>query len=497
MREFQLFIGGQWKPSTSGESFVSLNPATGERVARCHLPAPGDIDEAVERAKEAFRENSSWRAMGPGERGEILFRIAEGIKKRAKELVDMEIRDSGSTLRKAKADIHNGAGFFKYMGKLAQSFPFEKPSVENSRSGFSKNTRLYEPIGVCAQIIPWNFPLVMASWKIAPVLASGCTTVLKSAGETPVTAYMLADILVEAGLPPGVVNIITGGPREGAHLVGREDIHKVAFTGSTAVGKEILGLSSKNVRSTTLELGGKSANVIFADADLSVAIDGALYGFLYHQGQACDSGTRILVEESIFEEFRDKMVARAREIKVGPPHLPETGLGPLINDVHFSRVMGHIRKAREEGANLLLGGEQIVEGECSKGCYLGPTLFQITPEHTLFHEEVFGPVAGLTPFVDEDEAMALANNSCYGLAGALWTRDGDRARRMASRMRCGTVWVNEYHLLNPGMPFGGFKQSGLGRELGEEGLLSYLEVKHLWESECPEREKKPWLDAIF
>ena len=365
------------------------------------------------------------------------------------------------------------------------------------RGVFSKNTRCYSPVGVCAQMIPWNFPLVMAAWKIGPVLASGCTTVLKSAGETPLSACVLGEILASAGLPEGVVNIVTGGAQEGRHLLGLGGIDKVAFTGSTEVGREVLASSCGEVRRTTLELGGKSANIIFGDADLSLAVDGALYAFLYHQGQACDSGTRILVERAIFEEFKEKVLARIRDIKVGLPHRPETGLGPLINEAHFRRVMNHIDRAKGEGAKLLCGGQRLEGGEHAKGYYLGPTLFEITPEHTLFHEEVFGPVAGLTPFADEEEALELANNSRYALAGALWTRDGDRARRVALRMRAGTVWANEYHLLNPGMPFGGYGQSGLGRELGEEGLLSYLEVKHLWESECLTRKEKFWFDAIF
>ncbi len=496
MKECKLFIDGRWRESSTGSTFSSLNPANGDVAALCHLPSSQDIRDAVDAASRAFHD-SKWRNMSGQDRSDILLHVAEKIKERSKEITELEVLDSGSTLRKAKADVYNASSFFKIMSKKAKNFPFEQVDERATREGFSKNTRIYEPIGVCAQIIPWNFPLVMAAWKIGPVLATGCTSVLKSAEETPVTATILGEILQKSGLPRGVVNIITGGAQVGRELLAHNNISKVAFTGSTAVGKEILQSSANSIRRTTLELGGKSANIIFQDADIDIAVDGTLYAFLYHSGQACDSGTRILVERPLYDEFVDKLLERIKSVPLGPPNNMETGLGPVINKKQFERIMSFIETAKSEGAVLLTGGKRNDEGELAKGHYITPTLFEVSPKHTIFHEEIFGPVAGITCFSGEEEAVSLANNSSYGLAGAVWTRDPDKAKRVAKRIEAGTVWINEYHLLNPGMPFGGYKHSGLGRELGDEGILSYLEVKHLWESHCNTRKEKFWFDAIF
>ena len=496
MRECRLFIGGEWRGSSDGGVFESLDPATGRAVARCHRPTEGDVALAVAAARRAF-DGGAWGGAGAGERAGVLEAAARGIRARAEELVEWEVLDSGSTVRKARADVRNAAGFLKATARAARSFAFERRDGGASREGLSENFRLYEPVGVCAQIVPWNFPLLMAAWKAGPVVATGCASVLKSAAETPVTATVLAEVLQEAGLPDGVLNVITGDAAVGRALVSARGIDKVAFTGSTEAGRDVLARAAGGVLRTTLELGGKSANVVFADADMDAAVDGALYAFLYHAGQACDSGTRILVEDAAAGEFAERLAARARDVPVGPPSDPGTGLGPLVGKRQFERVMGHVEKARREGARLLFGGGRRTEGDLALGHYVEPTVFEIGPSHSMFREEVFGPVAGLTRFSSEEEAVALANDSPYGLAGAVWTGDAARARRVAGRMRAGTVWINEYHLLNPGMPFGGYKLSGLGRELGEEGLLAYLEVKHLWESRCPARKDKPWLDAVF
>ena len=494
MKEIKLFINGDFRASS--KSYDSLNPANGEVVAKVYLPTDKDIDEAVDAAEAAFY-SKEWRAMDQNKRADILEAISEKIKERRAELTELEIADSGSTLRKAKADVHNAAAYFKVLAGQLRKFNFEAKDESASRAGFSHNYRIYEPVGVCAQITPWNFPLVMVAWKIGPVIASGCTTVLKSASETPVTASILAEILRDSGLPKGVVNIITGGASEGAHLLKNPKVRKVAFTGSTEVGRKIMEQAGANLQRLSLELGGKSANIVLDDADLSIAVDGALYAFLYHSGQACDSGTRLFVEEKIYPQFRDALVKRIADVKVGLPTDAATGFGPVINQKQSDRIMNYIQTTKSEGGKLLYGGEKLKGPEFEKGYYIQPTLFEVTPDHTIFNEEIFGPVLAITPVKDEEEAIRLANKSMYGLAGAVWSKNPERARQVARQLETGTVWINEYHLLNPGMPFGGYKQSGVGREMGEEGLKSYLEVKHLWVSDCDERTKKPWFDAIF
>ncbi|MFG1483707.1 aldehyde dehydrogenase family protein [Halobacteriovorax sp. HFRX-2_2] len=496
MNEVKLYINGEIRPSSTGEMVDSIDPSNGEFVAKVHIPSTADLEEAVQSAKTAFY-NKEWRDMTPAKRGEILLKVSELLKERKREFIEQEIKDSGSTFRKAAADLHNTASFFKVMSKVATNFKFEQLDEKATRAGFSKNTRRYEPVGVCAQIIPWNFPLVMAGWKIGPILATGCTTVLKSAIETPVTAMMLAQVLIDAGVPKGVVNIVTGGAKEGQYLVNHKDISKVAFTGSTAVGREILKQSAQEIKNTTMELGGKSANIVLDDADLDIAVDGALYAFLYHSGQACDSGTRLLVQDGIYDEFMTKFKERIAQIAIGPTPEKTTGFGPVVSEKQFDTIMGYINKTKEEGAKLIYGGERITDGDFAKGYYIQPTAFEITPDNTIWHEEIFGPVVGITKFSTQEEAISLANNSIYGLAGAVWSKNEERALNIAKEVEAGTVWINEYHLLNPGMPFGGFKQSGVGREMGEEGIKAYLEVKHLWESDCNTREGKMWFDALF
>lgn len=494
MKEIKLFINGEFR--TSETSFVSENPATGEPVAKVYLPSEKDIDKAVDSAEAAFY-SSEWRGMDQNKRADILEAIAEKLKARRDELVTLEIGDSGSCLRKAKTDVMSASSYFKVLAGQLRKFQFEVKDENASRPGFSTNYKVYEPVGVCAQIIPWNFPLVMAAWKIGPVIASGSTTVLKSAQETPVTASVLAEILNDSGLPKGVVNIVTGGAKEGEYLLKNPKVRKIAFTGSTGVGKKIMQIASHRLQNISLELGGKSANIVLADADLSIAVDGALYAFLYHSGQACTSGTRLFVDEKIYPAFKEALIKRIADVKVGVPTDPNTGYGPVVNKKQFDTIMNYINISKKEGAKLLFGGERATGGDLDKGYYIKPTLFEVTPDNTIFNEEIFGPVLAITPFKTEDEAVKLANKSNYGLAGAVWSKDQEHAKKIAKRLETGMVWINEYHLLNPGMPFGGYKESGLGREMGEEGLKSYLEVKHLWVSDCDERAKKPWFDAIF
>ena len=494
MKEIKLFINGEFK--TSSESFTSTNPANGEAVAKVYLPTTVDIEAAVNAAETAFY-SSEWRNMDANKRSEILMTISEKIKARKDELIDLEVKDSGSSVKKAKADIGNTASFFKVMAGVAKNFKLEEQDEKAIVAGFSKNYRVYEPIGVCAQIIPWNFPLVMAAWKIGPVIATGCTTVLKSAQETPVTAGILAEILAESGLPKGVVNIITGGANVGQALVKHPKVKKVAFTGSTKVGKEIMAEAAKGMKKVSLELGGKSANIVLNDADLDIAVDGALYAFLYHSGQACDSGTRLFVQEGIYNEFMNRFTKRIAEVKVNVTADASAGYGPVVNEKQYNTIMNYINTSKKEGAKLIYGGERLNDGDMNKGYFIKPTAFEITPDNTIFNEEIFGPVVGITKFKTEDEAIKLANKSDYGLAGAVWSKDEARAMKVAKALEAGTVWINEYHLLNPGMPFGGYKASGFGREMGKEGIMSYLEVKHLWVSDCNERVKKPWYDVLF
>ena len=494
--EIKLFINGQFVESSEKIIRTSIDPSNGLEVAKYHVPTAHDIEKAIAAAHCAFI-NPEWKNMSQENRADILLKISEKIKERSKELIDVEIRDSGSTLRKAKADVHNTASFFKVMSKVARELKLSIPDESASRAGFSLNTREYSPIGVCAQIIPWNFPLVMAGWKLGPILATGCTTVLKSAEETPATAAILAEIIRDCGVPSGVVNIITGGADVGRALINSSLIQKVAFTGSTAVGVEILKTAAANVAKTTMELGGKSANIILNDADLSIAVDGALYAFLYHSGQACDSGTRLLIQDGIYSAFMDKFLKRIKDVKVAPTTDANAGMGPVVSEKQMNTILAFIEKTKAEEGKLLSGGSRITEGDFAKGFFIEPTAFEITPEHTIFHEEIFGPVVGITKFKTIEEAVALANNSKYGLAGAIWTQDKNLGHKIASQLEAGTVWINEYHLLNPGMPFGGFKASGIGREMGSEGVMSYLEVRHVWVSDCNEREKKVWLDAIF
>jgi acyl-CoA reductase-like NAD-dependent aldehyde dehydrogenase len=495
MKDIKLFINGEFKATT--RKFTAHNPANPDMpVATVSLPDFSDIDQAVEAAHAAFY-SPAWRGMDQNRRAELLEAISEKIKERKNELIELEVADSGSCLRKAKADVHNAASYFKVLAGQLRKFQFELKDESASRAGFSQNYKVYEPIGVCAQIIPWNFPLVMAAWKIGPVLAAGCTTVLKTAQETPVTAAILGEILNEVGVPKGVVNIITGSAPEGEHLLKHPKVRKIAFTGSTEVGRKIMEAASGSLKRVSLELGGKSANIVLDDADLSIAVDGALYAFLYHSGQACDSGTRLFVQEGIYPKFKEELLRRVAEVKVGNPTDPNTGYGPVINKKQFDRIIDYIQTSKNEKANLIYGGERLVGGDFDKGYYIKPTIFEVTPANTIYKEEIFGPVLAITPFKHEADAIAMANDSIYGLAAAVWSSNQQRAMQVARQLEAGTVWINEYHLLNPGMPFGGYKQSGLGREMGEEGLKAYLEVKHLWVSDCDERAKKPWFDALF
>jgi aldehyde dehydrogenase (NAD+) len=475
----RLFIDGEWQDARSGRTFTSYNPATGEPLAEVAEAGEEDVDTAVAAARRAF-EDSEWSRTGARERGRMLHRIADGIEARADELARLETLDNGKPVREARMiDIKESIDCFRYYAGWADKIEGDVIPVPGPYLNYTRR----EPVGVCGQIIPWNYPLQMAAWKVAPALACGNTVVLKPAEQTPLTALELGRIASEAGLPAGVLNVVPGfGETAGAALVRHPEVDKIAFTGSTEVGRIIQREAAATLKRVSLELGGKSPNIVFADADLDAAVKGATMAIFYNAGQACTAGSRLLVEESIREEFVAKLRDRASKIQPGDPLDSKTRLGPLVSQEQLDRVMGYVEKGRSEGAELVLGGEPAsVNG--GKGYFVGPTIFDgVRPEMTIAREEIFGPVLTVLPFSDFEEAIRIAHDTEYGLAAAVWTRDIGKAHRAAHRLRAGTVWINTYHNLDTGSPFGGYKQSGYGRELGRYALDLYTQVKSVWVS---------------
>jgi aldehyde dehydrogenase (NAD+) len=474
----RLWIGGEWQDAASGRTFTSYNPATGEPLAEVAEGDAADIDRAVAAARAAF-EDSAWSRMGARDRGRLLFRIADALEAQADELARLETLDNGKPVREARMiDIKEAIDCFRYYAGWADKLEGETIPVPGPYLNYTRR----EPVGVCGQIIPWNYPLQMAAWKVAPALACGNTVVLKPAEQTPMTALELARIAAEAGLPAGVLNVVPGfGETAGAALVRHPDVDKIAFTGSTEVGRVIQREASATLKRVSLELGGKSPNIVFADADLDAAVRGASMAIFYNAGQACTAGSRLLVEESIREEFVAKLRDRAAKIQPGDPMDPKTRLGPLVSREQMERVLGYVETGKKEGAELVLGGEASVNG--GRGFYVNPHIFDsVRPEMTIAREEIFGPVLTVLPFHDLEEAVRIAHDTPYGLAAAVWTRDVGKAHRTAHRLRAGTVWINTYHNLDTGSPFGGYKQSGYGRELGKHALDLYTQVKSVWVS---------------
>ncbi len=492
VQDYLMWIDGRFVPAESGQTFESINPYSGEPVARVPRGAQADIDKAVAAARRAFDEGP-WPRMSGEERARILQAVAEKIEAASRELTTLVVAESGSTVRKAKGEVWLSGKHMAYFGKLAQQ-RHEHQIEALSKPGVSRNLVVREPIGVCGQIIPWNFPLQMAVWKLGPALAAGNTVVLKPAEETPGVALALARLLAETDLPPGVVNVVTGtGEEAGAPLVGHPDVDKIAFTGSTEVGRRIMAEAGHGLKRITLELGGKSANIVFADADLSMAVDAALYAAFFHAGQCCTAGTRLLLQQDIHEAFMAEFLEKARRLKLGDPADKGTDMGPLASRQQQARVLALVEAGKQEGAHCVLGGEPVG----LDGAFVAPTVFTgVRNDMRIAREEIFGPVLAVIPFVDEAEAIRLANDTPYGLAGAVWSRDEDKALRVARQLRAGTVWVNEYHLISEKAPFGGYKQSGIGRELGEEALDAYTEVKHIHIDELKDRGKKFWYDAV-
>jgi aldehyde dehydrogenase (NAD+) len=472
----RLFINGEWVDAVSGRHFSTRHPATGELVADVAEGDAADVDRAVTAARAAFE--GTWSTMDAADRAALLWRISDALEARAPQLTRLEAVDNGKPLREAQIDVREAIDAFRYYAGWTTKLQGDTIPVR----GNVFNYTLREPVGVVGAIIPWNFPLLMAAWKVAPALACGNTVILKPAEQTPLTALELAAIAAEAGLPPGILNVITGfGETAGAALVRHPDVDKIAFTGSTAVGRIIMRDAAESLKKVSLELGGKSPNIVFADADMDAAARGAFAAIFYNSGQTCTAGSRLLVERSRKSELLDKLVERAKKMQPGDPLDPKTRMGPLISEEQLATVMGYIERGVSDGAQLVAGGKRAQYLGSQQGYWLEPTIFDnVLPEHTIAREEIFGPVLATLTFEDEDEAVALANHTIYGLAAAVWTNNLKRAHRVARRIHAGTIWVNTYHPLDAASPFGGYKQSGYGRELGSYALDLYTQIKSVW-----------------
>ncbi len=468
----KLLINNRWVPSESGKTFATVNPSTGEEICQIAEADAADVEKAVKAARRAF-EHGAWRKLPASERGRLLHRLADLIEKNADELAALESLDNGKPVGIAKAvDVAATVGCFRYFAGWSDKIHGKTIPVDGP---FFCYTR-HEPVGVVGQIIPWNFPMLMLAWKLAPALATGNTVVMKPAEQTPLSALRIGELIVEAGFPEGVVNLLPGyGPTAGAAIARHMDVDKVAFTGSTEVGQLIMEAAARsNLKRITLELGGKSPNIVFADTDLDEAVEGAHFGLFFNHGQCCCAGSRVFVEEKIYDEFVEKSGARARRRTVGDPFDPKTEQGPQVDQTQFDKVMGYIESGRQEGAKLVCGGDRVG----NRGYFVAPTVFaDVQDDMKIAREEIFGPVMSIIPFKTPEEVVDRANRTMYGLAAAVWTRDIKKAHAIADSVRAGTVWVNCYNVLDTRAPFGGFKQSGIGRELGEYGLQQYTEVK--------------------
>jgi aldehyde dehydrogenase (NAD+) len=468
----KLLINNQWVDSASGKTFPTVNPATGEAICQVAEADAADVDSATRAAREAF-EQGSWRKTSASERGRLLNRLADLIERHADELARLESLDNGKPYSVAStADLPLTIACYRYYAGWADKVQGRTIPINGDYFCY---TRL-EPVGVVGQIIPWNFPLLMQAWKLAPALATGNTVVMKPAEQTPLTALRVGELILEAGFPPGVVNLLPGyGPTAGAAIARHMDVDKVAFTGSTEVGHLIMeGSAKSNLKRVTLELGGKSPNIVFADADLDQAIEGAHFALFFNQGQCCCAGSRLFVEEKAYDEFVERSATRARRRTVGNPFDPATEQGPQVDQDQYDKVMSYIENGKKEGARLVCGGSRVGD----RGYFIQPTVFaDVKDDMSIAREEIFGPVMSIIKFRDIDEVVQRANRTEYGLAAAVWTRDIGKAHAIANRVRAGTVWINCYDVFDAAAPFGGFKQSGMGRELGEYGLQQYTEVK--------------------
>jgi aldehyde dehydrogenase (NAD+) len=473
IQQTRLLINNQWVDSVSGKKFETINPATGEVLAQVAEADAADVDLAVKAARKAFHSKSPWRRMSASERGKLMNRLADLMEKHADELATLESLDNGKPKHVAlAADLPLAIACYRYYAGWADKIQGKTIPINGDYFCYTR----HEPVGVVGQIIPWNFPLLMQAWKLGPALAAGNTIILKAAEQTPLSALRLGELIVEAGFPEGVVNILAGyGPTAGGAIARHMDIDKVAFTGSTEVGHLIMKAAAEtNLKRVTLELGGKSPNIVFADADMEQAIEGSHFALFFNQGQCCCAGSRVFVEEKAYDEFVDRSVQRAKKRKVGNPLDPITEQGPQVDQDQFDKVLGYVDAGKREGAKLLCGGERVGD----RGYFVSPTVFgDVKDDMKIAQEEIFGPVMSVLKFKDMDELVERANKTIYGLAAGVWTRDIGKAHHIANNVRAGTVWVNCFDVFDAGAPFGGFKQSGVGRELGEYGLQQYSEIK--------------------
>jgi aldehyde dehydrogenase (NAD+) len=497
MQKHQMFIDGKFVDASSGRTQPTVNPATEAPIAEVPMGTKADARSAIEAARRSF-DSGVWRDMPPKERARRLMKAVEMLEARSGELAEIESMDAGATIRKSSLqDIPYSIEHFRALVEMGERAPRYEPLPWMEFPTVSWNFVHREPIGVCAGIIPWNFPMLMAVWKTAPALIMGNSLVLKPATNTPLTAIELSKVLAECDLPPGVFNLITGpGSELGAELCANPMVDKVALTGSTETGRQVMRLASDTVKKVTLELGGKSATIILEDADLDVAVDGALFGTFFHAGQVCESGTRCFVPSSIYDEFMARVRERVAKIQLGDPLDPDSGMGPLVSKTQLMTVLAYIEIGKKEGARCTIGGKR--PAHLDKGYFVEPTVFEgVTNDMTIAREEIFGPVLSVIKYDSVSDAIDMANDSIYGLAGAIFSRDIPWAIELAKRLRTGTVWINDYHLLNALAPFGGYKQSGVGRELGPQGLLEYTQVKHIHVDLALNRSKKMWYDFLF